>query len=1087
MSLRAPQKELLRSGQAAAGVWVDPDRLAEHIRQANQPVPLQELARHAVRSYWVDDSSHRLVVPGRAYRVGERVRLLDGRMGDVCAVSDGGNDVQGPFKILTLHLPHREKVLLATEVPGAPLDATPEAVSDDAVEQVFAEQGDEVVREVRQVLASDPRFITLYYRNGEFGCLREFFPPMSPEVLDSAVALLLDAFFDQIAISRVTAPADAGQAEVPRRRRSRSAEALFAADPFEDAIAAFPEIRQAEEAVRQQFDTVHALWTHVQQAGATWDTAQMARGFVLPLLRALGWSSVPLSALCATAVDVYALCIDETAAAELFIDDGAIVSGRFAWRAPALVEVIAWDQSLDLAALPAELDRPSGREAAAAEPRPGPIAPGHQLIGEMLRVGARWGILTNGRAWRLFSRDANSVARTFYELDLSAIFSGLATGARPGLEQWQAFQRWWLLFRESSYATGNDGRCLVDRLRLRIPRDEVRARELLRERLLGEVVPAIAGGFIVYRHQRLGVGQETPATLQLVHRASVLLTTRLLLTLIAEARDLLPVGDPAYRPLSLTTQAHWAVERQGRALPLSPGVYTTPRYDLVIALLHRLSKGDPEKAVAGLGRQFFDPADQDDHAFLEHTHLSDEAICRALAALYRSVDYAALDARDLVAVCGEMVGTRLILADADTGEVVVTREGTPRTVADRLPDYVIATSAGQAVKPILEARAKAFEAAMERVVGLRRSLRRALDRRRRSTLYVEWESAAREARRTLLGIRACDPAMGPGAFLLGVADALTDGVIAVLQAYHTAHRDVPRDWNPVYKLIDGVRSDILEELGRQGLRAEAGALDDATILSRLVVERSLFGVAPDRIAVEVAKAALWLHTCIPGMPFSFLEHHLRVGSAVLGTDLARVAEELGLPDLPEEIAARTGQLLPLAERVDTTVLDVQWSAGQASEVDEALRPYRRLFDLVVSAALGDTEAAAAVQAALIDDGAAWPDRISTAAPAWLQAQADAEGFFHWELAFPEVRMAWLDNSWDATAGFDLVTGNPPWLVAGDEAVESYIVSRFAPADGTEANVHHAYMALAHRLLPAKGGRTYFLLSREWLTSPMGAV
>ncbi|MCU0521355.1 MAG: hypothetical protein MUF84_11765 [Anaerolineae bacterium] len=1070
--------------------------MADYIRRANQPVPLQELVRYAVRAHWVDDSAYRIYTPGCGYRVGEHIRLLDGRLGTVMAVGEGSNGIQGAFKVLTVQLSpegykqQREKLMLAAEIPGAPKEATPDVVSEGAVEQALTEQGQQVAREVRQVLASDPRFITLYYRNGEFGCLREFFPPMSPDVLDAAVALLLDAFFDQIAVSRVTVPEVDGPAESRSREAPRSGETLFAGDPFEEAIAAFPETRQAEEAVGRQFETVHALWAHAAQSGAIWNVTQLVRGFVQPLLRALGWSSVPVSALSAASENVYALCVDDTAAAELFMDDG--IARPFARRAPVLAEVMAWDQSLDLAVRTEEIRPLADRACIEPEQRCLPVAPGHQLIGEMRRVGVRWGILTNGRAWRLFSSDSNSVARTFYELDLSDIFSGLAmtgvgTPVRPGLEQWQAFQRWWLLFRQASYTTGTDGRCLVERLRLRIPRDEVRARELLRERLLGEALPAIAGGFVTYRRQRQGVDQETPASLRLVHRASVLLATRLLLALIAEARGLFPTDDPAYHPHSLTAQAHWAAERLGRALPLSPGVYTTPRYDLVIALLLRLSKGDPEKGLPGYGRQLFDPIDQEDHAFLERTHLSDEALGRALDALYRSVDYGALDARDLVAVCGEMVGTCITVVDAETGEVVLTREGAAYRASEVLPDYVVATSAQQAVAPILEARARTFEEVMGRVVSLRRSLRRALDRRRRATLYAEWESAAREARSALLAIRVCDPAMGPGAFLVGVADALTDGVVAVLQAYHAAHRDVPRNWNPVYKLIDDLRRDIADELERQGLLATATALDDATILSRLIVERSLFGIAPDRAAVEVAKSALWLHTLVPGMPFSYLEHHLRVGNALLGADLSQVVDDLGVPDLPQEIVAGAMELYPLTERVDTTSLDVQWSAGQAAKADAALEPLRLAFDLVVSAALGDIEAASALRAVIDERGGPRLERISALAPTWLQAQAEAEGFFHWELEFPEIRMAWASAGWDEGAGFDLVTGNPPWFATADEAVQRYVGERLTGNDDAGTGIHHAYLALARRLLPAAGGRTYFVLSREWLTSPVGAL
>ncbi len=69
-----------------------------------------------------------------------------------------------------------------------------------------------------------------------------------------------------------------------------------------------------------------------------------------------------------------------------------------------------------------------------------------------------------------------------------------------------------------------------------------------------------------------------------------------------------------------------------------------------------------------------------------------------------------------------------------------------------------------------------------------------------------------------------------------------------------SHRDVPREWNPIYKLIDDVRRDGVEEV-RGGTWCEVVLPDDATILCRLIVEHCLFGVAPDPIAVEVAKAA----------------------------------------------------------------------------------------------------------------------------------------------------------------------------------------------------------------------------------------
>ncbi len=148
---------------------------------------------------------------------------------------------------------------------------------------------------------------------------------------------------------------------------------------------------------------------------------------------------------------------------------------------------------------------------------------------------------------------------TFYELELPSVFAGLAEGDRPGSSSGRLSSAGGCSSRKSSYTVGSDGRCLVERLRLRIPRDEVRTREL-RERLLGEALPRpLPEGFLAYRRQRLGIGQSPALRFAKVHRSSVLLAARLMLTLVAEARGLLPLNDPGYHPHSLTVRAQTAV------------------------------------------------------------------------------------------------------------------------------------------------------------------------------------------------------------------------------------------------------------------------------------------------------------------------------------------------------------------------------------------------------------------------------------------------------------------------------------------------------------------------------------------------
>ena len=218
------------------------------------------------------------------------------------------------------------------------------------------------------------------------------------------------------------------------------------------------------------------------------------------------------------------------------------------------------------------------------------------------------------------------------------------------------------------------------------------------------------------------------------------------------------------------------------------------------------------------------------------------------------------------------------------------------------------------------------------------------------------------------------------------------------------------------------------------------------MLSRLVAQRSLFGVTEDPLGFDVARTALWLHTFVPGMPLPLLDHHLRAGNGVLGADLSSVAAATGLTNLPQEIVEAASSLFALSERVDTTALDVRWSSGQFRRVEEALAPYRLLFDLAVSATLGEEDAAAALQSVALS--APWQAHIADFVPDRTTTGAEDEGFLHWELAFPEVHIDWVGNAWDAGAGFEVVVGAPPWLATSDEPIGVYSAGAGRPGSQT---------------------------------------
>ena len=119
-------------------------------------------------------------------------------------------------------------------------------------------------------------------------------------------------------------------------------------------------------------------------------------------------------------------------------------------------------------------------------------------------------------------------------------------------------------------------------------------------------------------------------------------------------------------------------------------------------------------------------------------------------------------------------------------------------------------------------------------------------------------STADEAEAALLAVRVCDPAVGSAHFLVSAARRIATRLATV--------RTGEVDPTPT---------------------AYSDALHD-------VVARCVYGVDINPMAADLAKVSLWLTAMSPGRPLSFLDHHIKVGNALLGTTPALL--HAGIPD-----------------------------------------------------------------------------------------------------------------------------------------------------------------------------------------------
>lgn len=74
---------------------------------------------------------------------------------------------------------------------------------------------------------------------------------------------------------------------------------------------------------------------------------------------------------------------------------------EFFHSALAVVRAYGWNDSLD----PYETEE-------------GTVSPAYEIDRLLRLTGSTWGVLTNGRKWRLFHRDSSGLMNTFYECDL---------------------------------------------------------------------------------------------------------------------------------------------------------------------------------------------------------------------------------------------------------------------------------------------------------------------------------------------------------------------------------------------------------------------------------------------------------------------------------------------------------------------------------------------------------------------------------------------------------------------------------------------------------------------------------------------
>jgi hypothetical protein len=258
----------------------------------------------------------------------------------------------------------------------------------------------------------------------------------------------------------------------------------------------------------------------------------------------------------------------------------------------------------------------------------------------------------------------------------------------------------------------------------------------------------------------------------------------------------------------------------------------------------------------------------------------------------------------------------------------------------------------------------------------------------------------------VLELKVCDPAMGSGAFLVEVCRQLGARVVKAWIDHPASKPAIPPDE------------------------------DELLYAKRLVAQRCLYGVDKNPFAVALAKLSLWLETFAREHAFTFVDHALRCGDALVGLSKAQIAAfhwdvsqrgafvETLLKKKLKEVEAARAKIREAGETVRESTLR-RWHR----EAEDALDDVRLVGDLVVAAYFGGTKdkerearrqgLAAQVEAWLRAGGGASAEKdVLRREVTELHAGAKGSKPFHWEVEYPEVFVR---------SGFDGCVGNPPFL------------------------------------------------------------
>jgi hypothetical protein len=648
------------------------------------------------------------------------------------------------------------------------------------------------------------------------------------------------------------------------------------------------------------------------------------------------------------------------------------------------------------------LDEAEHFDAASPKYQLSPVAYGLKVATEQ---DVPWLILLRGGQIRLYpAKDGVGVGQrgqvdTFFELDLAlladddagllgVIFSASALAPGGSTEQ--------VLKDSAKYATE-----LGSRLKNRIY-----------ENVIPELSKAVAA-------QLPSIGVKVDAEgLQLAYRLTLRILFRLLFQAYAEDRGLLPYDrNERYTNNALKT----LIIRD--LIPNTDNEFdpeSQTLWDDLTQVWHAIDGGAKSWNVPAYNGGLFGE-EEDLHPeghLIKQMTMQDDAMGPALKHMFVDVtgegvqgpvDFRSLSVREFGTIYEGLLESSLSLADKD-----LTVDSKGAWIPASKDDQVLAAK-GEVYFHSSSGERKATGSYFTPSIIVDHLLDRALDPAlEQHFVRVKAElDAGNEARahEIFFDFRVADLAMGSGHFLVSAVDRIESAMRNFL----------------VENNVPGVSRELqrLEMAAKEALGDDyqfAGDIDKAGLLRRQIARRCIYGLDINPLAVELSRLALWIHTFVPGLPMSSLDHGLVCANSLTGIGTIDEALEALEPNstggqisifegaISDALDKAKNLLVDAANADEANKQEVKDAAKIAKQARKAAESTKHLFDAAVAARLGEINAANFVDPDSVREMGA-SDRVQDLVSPLNPA--------HMPYLFPEVFLR-------GNPGFDVLLGNPPW-------------------------------------------------------------